>query len=128
MTIRKLAGLSAFTLFAAASLCAEGIAGTETVLSESSETGDAVSDEIVGGGTTKAIRYLIHYIVRMAKVEKFLIESLIDATDEVDAKVTISGSQNEEQTGDGITFGPNDAGDYTNDKIVAGYYIKDLYP
>ena len=128
MTIRKLAGLSAFTLFAAASLCAEDIAGTETVLSESSETGDAVSDEIVGGGTTKAIRYLIHYIVRMAKVEKFLIESLIDATDEVDAKVTISGSQKEEQTGDGITFGPNDAGDYTNDKIVAGYYIKDLYP
>ncbi len=128
MTIRKLAGLSAFTLFAAASLCAEDIAGTETVLSESSETGDAVSDEIVGGGTTKAIRYLIHYIVRMAKVEKFLIESLIDATDEVDAKVTISGSQNEEQTGDGITFGPNDAGDHTNDKIVAGYYIKDLYP
>ena len=128
MTIRKLAGLSAFTLFAAASLCAEDIAGTETVLSESAETGDAVSDEIVGGGTTKAIRYLIHYIVRMAKVEKFHIESLIDATDEVDAKVTISGSQNEEQTGDGITFGPNDAGDYTNDKIVAGYYIKDLYP
>lgn len=125
MSIKKLTGFSVFMLFAAAALCAED-GQAETAATENLESEESESDEIVEAGTGTAIRWLIHYIERMAKLEKFLIEAVIGATDGVGAKVTIYGFHNEEQTGDGIIF--TAGGEYSGDSIVAGYYIKDLYP
>ena len=178
MTIRKLTGLSVFTLFAAASLCAEESAGTENTGTSDTGTTDSetaittptwipevkaegfydniaqeywrtdilTEEEIaanrpredfvpdLGGATSKAIKLLIDVVVTGVKVEAKLINILIDITDGVHGKVTISGSKNESQTGEGIGFssdgsgGSNDAGHYSGDTIVAGYHIKDLYP
>lgn len=107
-----LAGISVFTLFAAATLCAE-------------ETDTGAAPEL-GGATSAAVRALIHIIGDAVKIEAKLIKILINATDGVDEKVLIYGHNNEAQTGDGITF--TDGGGYSDDDIVTGYHIKDLYP
>ena len=107
-----LSGISVFTLFAAATLCAE-------------ETDTSTAPEL-GGATSAAVRALIHIIGDAVKIEAKLIKILINATDGVDEKVLIYGHNDEEQTGDGITF--TDGGGYSGDDIVTGYHIKDLYP
>lgn len=112
MCLKKLSGISVFTLFAAATLCAE-------------ETDTGAAPEL-GGATSAAVRALIHIIGDAVKIEAKLIKILINATDGVDEKVLIYGHNNEAQTGDGITF--TDGGGYSGDDIVTGYHIKDLYP
>lgn len=112
MCLKNLAGISVFTLFAAATLCAE-------------ETDTSTAPEL-GGATSAAVRALIHIIGDAVKIEAKLIKILINATDGVDEKVLIYGHNDEEQTGDGITF--TDGGGYSGDDIVTGYHIKDLYP
>lgn len=112
MYLKNLTGISVFTLFAAATLCAE-------------ETDTGAVPEL-GGATSAAVRALIHIIGDAVKIEAKLIKILINATDGVAAKVTIYGHNDEEQTGDGITF--TDGGGYSDDDIVTGYHIKDLYP
>ncbi len=107
-----LSGISVFTLFAAATLCAE-------------ETDTSTAPEL-GGATSAAVRALIHIIGDAVKIEAKLIKILINATDGVDEEVLIYGHNNEEQKGDGITF--TDGGGYSGDDIVTGYHIKDLYP
>lgn len=80
----------------------------------------------MGGATSATIKALIHVIEGAVKVEAKLISILIDMTDGVDSAVTISGSKHEAQEGEGIIF--TTGGGYSNDDVVAGYHIKDLYP
>ncbi len=151
--------LSSLTLlFAASVLCAEDSAvsspftpevkqdGFYDSVSESDRKTDRFSQEYIeankpgefspnlGGTTTMTVKLLKHVITRAIEVETKLVNILINATDGVHGGVTISGSKDELQTGDGITFVSNgthnstDAGYYKYDTIVAGYHIKDLYP